>query len=719
MGVIVASFAVSNAQDSPTDTLKFLRYGGYIQAGIDHHRANFGKFNDVAFCCPDNFSNKQLQVGVGAALGGLLEFPLSFDSKWFVDIRLGAQFNSGTLSQDHKTKFNDTNNIAQDGTFNYSISTKMGGISLLVMPSYHISNRLSLHVGVEAKYLFLGTFNQIESVVTQDAFFYNTSDSSLSKERNKTSGNIPGLQSLQLSGIAGLSYEIPTNVNGSTLLSPELFYRFGITQITSALSGSNSWQMNGLYAGISFRYSPSPTILPVLPEVHLCRECEVYDTLKKDCIPTIECAKNERREMDSITKECKCIPTIQIAQIDSIVGTFADGSTQKYPQLEVKVQQFRKITLKPLLPYLFYSPSANSLSDSYLQIDRSQTGDYSLEKAVKKYKNSKEPLAHYYDILNIIGKRLESIPDAILTITGCNDGVENNGKAVANDRALIVKRYFQETWMIPDERIVVVPRDMPANPATVNTSTTDERARQENRRVELSSNNSAVLAPIQVEDIDREVEPTKLSYFATIKSPSPISGGYFELKQEKEGNFNINTIETYRFAKDVPQHFDIQWEKIIPLSQGKLLYDLKVNTKEGRFEASKNSLNLRVKQITPEDKKNAGVPDKYSKIFDIIVYDINSTGMTPTNTAMIDEAIKIITPKSVVRVIGFTDNIGTNEYNKQLALKRAEQVAALLPKQAKVEVSGDGISKQYDNTTPEGRNYNRTVRIIVETDNRK
>jgi outer membrane protein OmpA-like peptidoglycan-associated protein len=718
--VFVTVSQSSTAQSvKKTDTLQFFRYGAYLQSGIDIHHANFAKFNDVAFCCPDNFSDKASQLGFGLGLGGLLEFPLSSEHRnWFMDVRLGLQYHTGTLSQQHETIVN--NNIIGNqgviGAFDYSISSKLAGISLSLMPSYHLTNRFSIHAGLESKYLFLNSFNQSENVVSpSNAFFYNDSSGTFSKVRHTASGDIPGIHAFQLSGIAGLSYEIAANLNGSTLLAPEVFYRFGITQLSGALRDNGSWRMSSVYAGISLRYSPNPTVFAE----NKCPDCYVANLEGNDCLPELICKDDQQLKLNLVTNKCECISTVTFAEIDSIVGKFSDGTIKKFPALEVTVQQYRKIIMKPLLPYLFYFPSATDISDSYSFIDPTLRDQYKIEKTIAKLKA--KPLALYNDILNIIGKRLTVNPDAVLTITGCHDGVESFGKEISNDRALIVKKYFQDTWKISDERLVVVAGEAPTNPTIINGLITDEKARQENRRVELSSNNPAIFAPISTVEIDREVEPEQLSYFSTVKSPYALTGGYFEVKQSAEGQNSQLFIKKDNFADVVPARFDVSWKKTsaIPLSQGDLYYDFVVSNAKGVIPRSATTLNLKVKQITPEEKERTNQPDKYTQVFDIILFDINGTGMTPPNASMIDEVLKSITPKSVVRVVGFTDNIGTHEYNLQLAQKRADAIAALLPKQSIIEVRGEGISRQYSNDTPEGRIYNRAVRIIIETDNRK
>lgn len=718
--VFVCTFQNSNAQsDKKTDTLQFLRYGTFLNGGIDLHHANFAKFNDRAFCCPDNFSDKQSQLGFGMAIGGLLEFPLSsVNPNWFWDIRLGMQFHSGTLTQQHETIFNNnlSGNQGVKGAFDYSISSKIAGVFVSLMPSYHLTYRLSAHAGLQSSYLFYSSYNQSENVVSpSNAYFYNDSTGKLSKQRNNSSGDIPGLHSFQLSGIAGLSYEIAGNLNGSTLITPEVFYTIGITQLSGALKDNGSWRRSGFYAGISLKYSPTPTVFAE----NKCPECYIANLEANDCLPELICKDDQQLKLNAITKKCECISTVTYAEIDSVIGKFSNGEVKKFPELEITVQQFRKTIMKPILPYLFYFSSASDISDVYSFIDPTLRDQYKIEKTVERLKS--KPLALYNDILNIVGKRLTETPDAILTIAGYHDGVESNGKDIAADRALIVKKYLQDTWKIPDERFVIVSGDLPTNPATINGSTTDEKARQENRRVELSSNNPAIFAPISTIDIDREVAPESISYFSTVKSPYKLTGGYFEVKQSADGKNSQLYIKKENFADAVPIRFDISWKNIsaVPLSQGDIYYDFVVSNAKGVIPRSATTLNLKVKQVTPEEKERARKPDKFSQIYDIILYDINSTGLTPANNAMIEEVKKNITANSKVRVIGFTDNIGTKEYNQQLAQKRAEGIASLLPKESVVEVRGEGISNQYSNESPEGRNYNRAVRIIIETDNRK
>ncbi|HRS02270.1 MAG TPA: OmpA family protein, partial [Bacteroidota bacterium] len=64
-----------------------------------------------------------------------------------------------------------------------------------------------------------------------------------------------------------------------------------------------------------------------------------------------------------------------------------------------------------------------------------------------------------------------------------------------------------------------------------------------------------------------------------------------------------------------------------------------------------------------------------------------------------------------------TDRIGDDSYNLKLSDARAKSTAAVL-KNKNVEAYGVGEQNLlYDNTTPEGRFYCRTVQVIVKQKN--
>jgi outer membrane protein OmpA-like peptidoglycan-associated protein len=78
-------------------------------------------------------------------------------------------------------------------------------------------------------------------------------------------------------------------------------------------------------------------------------------------------------------------------------------------------------------------------------------------------------------------------------------------------------------------------------------------------------------------------------------------------------------------------------------------------------------------------------------------------------------------PTSDAVVVGHTDVIGSDEYNLKLSASRGakakEELASLLQIKVKsLDSKGVGEAEPlFDNSLPEGRFYNRTVQVIIET----
>ena len=80
-----------------------------------------------------------------------------------------------------------------------------------------------------------------------------------------------------------------------------------------------------------------------------------------------------------------------------------------------------------------------------------------------------------------------------------------------------------------------------------------------------------------------------------------------------------------------------------------------------------------------------------------------------------------IQPNSDVTVNGYTDILGTDDYNERLSTNRANAVKGDIGGHIKGQdkslvAHGYGKSQPlYTNELPEGRYYNRTVQVLVET----
>ena len=124
-----------------------------------------------------------------------------------------------------------------------------------------------------------------------------------------------------------------------------------------------------------------------------------------------------------------------------------------------------------------------------------------------------------------------------------------------------------------------------------------------------------------------------------------------------------------------------------------------------------------VDYVTLQTMKARQEEGKMVERYSLIVFDFNSARLNPSNQRIMQRVKDRIQPTSKVRIMGFADRQGNAEYNRELARKRcveAQRALGLSDDRVVIEpVGSDRLL--YDNETPEGRSYSRTVQIEVVT----
>ena len=123
----------------------------------------------------------------------------------------------------------------------------------------------------------------------------------------------------------------------------------------------------------------------------------------------------------------------------------------------------------------------------------------------------------------------------------------------------------------------------------------------------------------------------------------------------------------------------------------------------------------------PPKAAPAPPPAKEKIVLRGVNFDFDKYNIRPDAQVILDEAAAILkrNPDARVNVDGYTDNIGTKEYNQGLSERRAGAVADYLGKQgvnrANLTPRGFGMSNPVaDNKTKEGRAKNRRVELLVQ-----
>jgi OOP family OmpA-OmpF porin len=107
-----------------------------------------------------------------------------------------------------------------------------------------------------------------------------------------------------------------------------------------------------------------------------------------------------------------------------------------------------------------------------------------------------------------------------------------------------------------------------------------------------------------------------------------------------------------------------------------------------------------------------------------VFFDFNKNILTEADLKELPKAVVFVKkyPGAKIRLDGYTDSIGTDEYNMKLSERRATAVKDYLIKEAGVDSSkitavGHGEADPVaDNKTPEGRAKNRRVEISILSD---
>ena len=104
-----------------------------------------------------------------------------------------------------------------------------------------------------------------------------------------------------------------------------------------------------------------------------------------------------------------------------------------------------------------------------------------------------------------------------------------------------------------------------------------------------------------------------------------------------------------------------------------------------------------------------------------LLFNTNSSYLKENAKKELSKLVKVLkddSKKSKIRVDGHTDATGTAEYNQWLSDKRAASVKKFLVDagiaDARIGIKGLGQSKPVaDNKTPEGRQKNRRVEVVI------
>ncbi len=363
----------------------------------------------------------------------------------------------------------------------------------------------------------------------------------------------------------------------------------------------------------------------------------------------------------------------------------------------------------PLLNYIFFDKESSFLPGRYKLFKSSQDTVGFKESAL--FGSS---LIQYYNVLNIIGARLKAIPKANITLIGCNDNLdkENNNTTLSRARAVTIQDYLVNIWGIDRERIKITARNLPELPSPQNTPD----GQSENRRVEIQCDNWEVIKPISFGQNDVIPSPEKVLFNINVESDKQVKEWVLTITQDG--------AEYRKISGNKPGITSRNWDwksadNALTHDEKPLTYSAFVVNSD-KDTAHSYEVEIPVKKVRLVSREEGKLAEKQYEKISLILFDFNKYELNTQNQRVLDIIYEKITSDASVQIFGYTDDIGTDEVNLDLSNRRAKAVFDTLKKVKTAKnyyYEGLGKTKPlYNNLSPEGRFYNRTVQIIVEKD---
>ena len=467
-------------------------YGIYGGLNLNQHTADFKNMPHAYSCCPGYESGS----GMGVYISGMYALPLLTD--WNLTLRFGYQSLDGKLKRNEAVYLDvPDHSTGNNGLIEHSIDAKISSIGLSPIMSYRLSNALQLHLGFRIGFIMTAKYVQLEQILEPS---YGVFTDTKQRTRSKYDTLIPDASQIETALLVGLAWSLPLNSANTIFFEPETFISYGLMPVASGLS----WHTYSLMGGVGIKFAPR-TIIPPKPKA------------LPPPPPLLPPLPNppETPALDAI------ITAVSVEEN----GTESNVSN-------IVTEEFLSRKVHPLLNYVFFDENSNEIPARYKRMKEKEKKEFS-----ENYLFQMNTLEVYWQMLNIVGRRMATFPQTQLTITGCNsnEGTEKNNLALSKSRAESVKSFLVKEWNLDETRIKTDARNLPSVPSNQN----DPDGIQENRRVELSSDNPETFEPLIVRDTIRTSNPPKLRFKPKINSTMGIKSWKIVSSQQSIGDIKV------------------------------------------------------------------------------------------------------------------------------------------------------------------------------------
>jgi outer membrane protein OmpA-like peptidoglycan-associated protein/tetratricopeptide (TPR) repeat protein len=376
----------------------------------------------------------------------------------------------------------------------------------------------------------------------------------------------------------------------------------------------------------------------------------------------------------------------------------------------------------PLRNYIFFKAGTTEIPARYVLLKKDQVRDFKEDQlesiaSLNVHARSARQMTVYYNILNILGDRMEKNPSSSIKLVGSSA----QGPEQARKMAESCKNYLVDVFDINPSRILIEGRNKPKIPSEkVGGKLELELLREEDERVSIESATPALLNQFYSGNESMPFEPVQI-----VNGQENSSDGF--------ATFNVagaeKTLRSWALKLESEngevQHFGPFTQDMVEIDQRSILGDnLKQNykvtmtgqTKSGAVITKESNLQLELlPPITSPEVTRFSIIFEFDDSRSISIYEKYLT----------DVVVPKITSGGTVIIHGFTDVIGEVEHNRKLSIARATEVKNIIEKglsnagikDVKLDVQGFGEdvdTAPFENLLPERHFYNRTVIIDIK-----
>lgn len=640
-------------------------YGIYADYGVNLLNVDFATLPGVPNCC-NNFGSGD---GFAYSFGGVAYYKLNMlNPKLKAGLRL-VYYNSSNNFIESEDEVLSVNNQPYDGKFEYSLETNVQYIDFYPVVEYNVFDKVNLNLGISFRVPISSNFSSNEKIV--DPIDRGVFDDTKTNIRNEENGAIDKLNPLANFVSFGVNYELPLKRNRSWVAKPEIGFDYALNSNVDGIKFYENRIKVGVEILYNYVYEPEPLPIVSPPPPPIPVEVVKKEVMKEMIAPDIEFDFNG-----------------------------VDSAGVEHQVLEITTRERNNFTLKPMLTYVFFLEDSYDIRKEYRDLKEEQVEKFDID-SVKHLPT----MDIYYNVMNVVGKRLTQRPQSKITLIGCNsdENLEVGDLTLSKNRANAVRDYFINTWKIDASRIKIETRNLPSLPSNVN----HNDGIVENRRVEIHSTDWEIVKPIIDEEFYSEYNYPTLKIYLNDKNKTK------SLKWNLNVFFEGNNIfkESGKDFKD--RNFEIRLDKydFFIIGDEKLEVVIDFEDELGNKSSQKGSIPFTLVD-NPDEKYTFIERAKYN----LILFEFDKSRLTDANQKIVDIINDRIHPNSKGWAYAYTDRTGTEEHNLELSDRRAESVVNFV-KINDLKTEGRGESTLlYDNTFPEGRFYCRTTEIIVETE---